>query len=202
MRLFHSPLSPFVRKVSVVAAELGIADRITRETLSLTPVDTPDALAAANPLGKIPTLELDDGTVLFDSTVICEYLDAEFGGGRLTPSSGPARWHVRRLEALGNGMLEAGVLVRYETAVRPETLRWPEWIAAQHARIARSLDMLEAEAATLGDEPNMGTIAVGCALGYLDFRFPDADWRDGRPALTSWFEGWSQRASMRDSTPA
>jgi len=201
MRLFYSPPSPFARKVRVAAAELGLGGAIEPVEVHPKPVETPPALAAVNPLGKIPALVIEDGTALYDSTVICEYLDTEHGGGRLIPAKGAARWAARRREALANGMMEAGVLLRYEQLFREEGHRSEAWIDGQQGRVDRALDVLEGEAESLPAEPDMGTIAVGCALGYLDFRFAERHWRNAHPALARWYEPWSARPSMRGTLP-
>lgn len=201
MKLLFAAPSPFARKVRVAAAELGLDGAIEPVEMATKPVDTPAELAAVNPLGKIPALVLDDGSALYDSTVICEYLDAEHGGGRLIPPKGAARWSVRRRESLANGMMEAGVLIRYEHLFRDEGARSDAWIEGQLGRIDRALDVLETEAGSLPAEPDMGGIAVGCALGYLDFRFAERDWRAGHPALARWYEPWSERPSMRSTSP-
>jgi glutathione S-transferase len=201
LKLYHNPASPYVRKVLVVAHETGLAARIEIDSLALTPVDPDTALNAANPLGKIPALVLDDGSTLFDSRVICEYLDTLHDGPRMFPEQGQARWTALRRQALADGMLDAAVITRYETALRPESLRWPDWIENQKLKFRRAADQLELEAGGFGDMVDIGTVAIGCALGYLDFRYPDEGWRDRCPALAAWFEGFSRRPSMRMTLP-
>ena len=207
MKLRYSPTSPYVRKVLVAAIELGLAGRIER-----VPTDTQDrdsGLAEHNPLGKVPALILDGGGVLYDSPVICEYLDSLHDGPRLFPAAGSARWTALRQQALGDGIMDAAVLRMLETLRRPEALRWQRWIAHQTAKVTRALDQFEAEAAklegalegALEGPPTIGQIAAGCALGYLDFRFPDLDWRSGRPRLAAWHENFAQRPSMQETTP-
>ena len=130
MKLYYAQKSPFVRKVLVVANEVGISDRLEKVDCSTTtPVD-PDA-SNANPLKKIPALELDDGTILFDSAVVCEYLDTEFGDGNLFPRELSERWTALRRQALADGLLDAAILLRYETTLRPEKLCWDDWAAGQ-----------------------------------------------------------------------
>jgi len=199
MKLRYSPTSPYVRKVSVTAIELGLADRIER-----VPTDTQDrnsGLAEHNPLGKIPALILDDGAVLYDSPVICEYLDTLHDGPRMFPAAGPERWAALRQQALADGLLDAAILRMIETLRRPEALRWQRWIARQTAKVMRAADQFEAEAASLDEPLTIGRVATGCALGYLDFRFPELDWRGGRPKLAAWYESFAQRPAMRQTTP-
>ncbi len=201
MKLYHNPASPFVRKVRVVAAECGIADQLQLEEVVLTPVNTPDQLASDNPLGKIPALQLDNGQCLYDSRVICEYLDAEFQGD-LYPIEGWQRWQVLRLQAMADGLCYAAVLVRYEGFVRPIDKQWSQWIEAQLAKCRRAIAQLEQDCAQYSDQINIGTLSIAIALGYLDFRNPDEAWRDYAPSLASWYAGFSQRASLQQTLPA
>jgi glutathione S-transferase len=198
--LHTNPASPFGRKVAVVAHETGLASRIEIRDQAVSPVSPNDAVAAANPLGKIPCLVTDDGEALYDSRVIAEYLNGLHGGTRLFPARGEARWRTLRRQALGDGIMDAAVAARYEAALRPEAYRWDGWIEGQKRKVARGLDRLEAEAAGL-DGVDIGLIAAGCALGYLDFRYPDWPWRPGRPRLAAWFEGFDARASMQQTRP-
>jgi glutathione S-transferase len=198
MQLLYSPTSPYVRKVLVVAFEKGIEDRIERR---LTNILEPHAdFLARNPLGKIPVLISDDGEALYDSPVIAEYLDASFPGPRLLPPAGPARFHALRQQALADGLLDAGV-ARLLEGRRPEAERSQAWTVKQTGVVARALDALEAEAAGLHDAITIGAIAIGCALGWLDFRFPHEPWRNARPALAEWFARFSQRRSMQATIP-
>ena len=201
MKLHYSPISPYVRKVRVFAMETRIHDRLELVTEDFSPVNPNPSLTADNPLGKIPTLVLDDGITLFDSRVICEYLDTLHGGPRLFPEFGDARWRAMRCQALADGMLDAIVLVRYETALRPQELRWSAWIEGQKGKFWRAVDALEAEADQLDDTVNIGTIAIGCALGQLDFRFANEGWRNTRPKLAAWFAWFSERPSMKATQP-
>ncbi|MCS6779366.1 MAG: glutathione S-transferase [Geminicoccaceae bacterium] len=201
MRLHTSPASPFGRKVMVVLHETGLVAEVERRDASLTPLAPDEAVCAANPLGKIPCLELDDGTALYDSRVICEYLDGLHAGARLFPDKGPARFEALRLQALADGILDTAVGLRYETFLRPEAYRWPEWIAAQKQKIARALDRLERECAGFGERIDIGTLAIAVALGYLDFRFAADRWRDGRPALAAWQAQIAERPSLRATLP-
>ena len=200
MKLFHSGTSPFVRKINVLLAEAGLTDRVTLEAVSGNPLSPGTMPLGANPLGKVPALVLDDGRVLYDSRVICRYLDT-LAGGRFYPG-GAALWDVLVLEALADGMMDAGVLMAYEVRVRPEPARSPEWIEAQWAKVARALDALERDwAGHLGGPPDMGQIAVGAALGYLDLRHAARGWRGGHPKLAAWEAVFAERPSMRASRP-
>lgn len=201
MRLHTNAASPFGRKVKVLAHETGLMDRIEPLNQALTPVSPNEAVTAANPLGKIPCLVTDEGEAVYDSRVICELLDSLHGGRRMFPAEGPARWRALTFQALGDGIMDAAVGTRYETFLRPEALRWPDWIAGQKLKVSRALDRLEAEAGRLGDEPDIGLITLGCALGYLDFRYADQPWRPGRPALEAWFARFDARPSMQATRP-
>jgi len=202
MKLFYAAPSPFVRKVLISAMELGIADRIERIDAATTPMAPDAALAVANPLAKLPALMTDEGEALYDSSVICEYLATEHGGSALLPASGPERWTALRLQSLADGMLDAAVLRRYEVAMRPEEHRSKEWDDGQRLKVARALDVLDRDAASLGDSPTLGTIAVACALGYLDFRFASEDWRANHPNLARWHEAnWAARPSFMATKP-
>ena len=200
MRLFHSPASPYVRKVMVLLIETGQADDVTLVAASGNPMDPGTMPLDANPLGKIPCLVLPDGTSLFDSRVICRYLD-DRAGGRFYPG-GSALWTTLTLEAAADGVLDAALLARYETHVRPEAARSPDWREAQLAKVDRALDMLENRwEAHLNGPLDMGQIAVACALGYLDFRFADREWRAGRPALARWQATVNARPSLAATMP-
>jgi glutathione S-transferase len=194
MQLYFNPASPYVRKVRVTAHELGLSGRIELITLSLTPVSPHDELRSRNPLGKIPALITDEGAVLYDSPVICEYLDAMAGGHRIFPAPGAARWTALRRQALADGIMDAAVLARYEQAVRPEGLRWQAWVDGQLLKIRTALDALERE--PLEGTFDIGTISIACALGYLDLRYAGESWRTGRPRLAAWLEAVGQRPSL------
>ena len=200
MKIFHSPASPFVRKCMVVAHELGIADRIEKLPSAAGPVKRDATILPKNPLGQVPTFLCDDGQVLYDSRVICEYLDAEFGGA-LFPAAGPARWRCLTEVALADGMTGAALLARYETGARPEAAQWPDWIDGQLAKVHSGIAWLDQAAPAFGDRVDIGTIAFGCALGYVDFRFPQVDWRAASPATAAWFARFSERASMQKTVP-
>ncbi|MFS8037189.1 glutathione S-transferase N-terminal domain-containing protein [Xanthobacter sp. AM11] len=188
MLLRFSPTSPFVRKVRLAAAILG-------QTLDIEPADTQDpsdSLRRQNPLGKVPALLTDDGEVLFDSPVILAYLDHMAGGDRILPAEPRARIAAVRLEALADGLMDAGILVLYEARFRPAERHEPKWLDYQAQKMTRALDALEA-ATPMGDGPiTVGEIALGCALGWLDFRF-EGKWREGRPGLVAWYEAFALR---------
>lgn len=202
MKLFHSPASPFVRKVTVTALELGLDPRIERLPAAASPVQLNTAVAAHNPSGRVPTLLTDDGMALYDSAVICEYLDALDGRQRVFPAPGASRWRALQAQALGDGLLEAALLARYEGTLRPEPQRWSAWTEGQLRKVNASLDAVEAGIAEAGDAFDIGHITIACALGYLDFRFPDLAWREGRSATAAWFEAVQQRPSMVATRPA
>lgn len=199
MQLFTNPNSPFARKVRVSALELGLAGRIESLDVTSSPVDPHSGLRERNPLGKIPALITDDGETLYDSPVICEYLDALCGGGRLFPANGPARWSALRRQALADGIADAAVLVRYETAARPVPLQWREWLDGQWLKIRTALDALERD--TLDGALDIGAISIACALGYLDLRFSQEPWRQSHPRLSSWLGALAARESFAATRP-
>jgi glutathione S-transferase len=199
MKMIFSPASPFVRKVSVTAAELGLS--IEHLPSVAGPVERDQTIIPQNPLGQVPTFVADDGTVLYDSRVICEYLDAQAGGGRIFPASGPARWRTLVEQSLGDGLLGAALLARYETVLRPEALRWDGWYNGQMDKVRTALEAMQDKAPELGERVDIGTITMGCALGYLDFRYPDMPWREGRTALAEWYARFGARPSMAATRP-
>lgn len=202
MKLMYSPTSPYVRKVMVLAIERGLDRKIEKLPQAASPMGGNKVLEKANPLGKVPALELDNGMTLFDSPVICEYLDSKHRGDKLFPASGARRWKALRLQAIGDGILDAALLARYETAMRPEKLRWTDWLDGQKRKLAQALDQLEKEAKDLAGGLTIGQVTVACALGYLDFRFGDMNWRKGRPKLAAWYDKFSRRKSMQATIPA
>jgi glutathione S-transferase len=202
MKLHFALPSPYVRKVRAVAAELNLDGRIELLNRVTTPVSSEAELIADNPLGKIPCLITDDGQALYDSRVICDYLDSLVEGKAMTPDTGPARWTALRRQALADGILDAAVGTRYETFLRPKELQWDGWINAQMGKIRQSLDQLEKEADSFGDIVDIGTIAVACAAGYLDFRYPDEGWRDHCPRLAGWYQAFAKRPSIATTAPA
>lgn len=200
MKLYYSATSPFVRKCLVVAQELGLRQKIELLPAAAHPVDRDRALVEHNPLGKVPTLIADDGAVLYDSRVICDYLNS-LGDGRLVPAQGSLRWAVYRDQALADGVMEAAILVRYETIARPEPLRWKGWIDGQMDKVTCGLAELEKNSGSLGQRVDVGTISVGCALGYLDFRYASLEWRGSYPKLAAWTSRFGERESMLGTRP-
>ena len=200
MQLYSSPASPFARKVRVSAHELGLDARLQLINITLSPVNPHAGLRTHNPLGKIPALVSDSGETLYDSPVICEYLDALAGGGRLIPTAAAARWTALRRQALADGLTDATVLVRYEQAVRPAALRWQDWIEGQFLKVRTALDALEQE--DLEGPFDIGAVSLACALGYLDFRFAEERWRQTRPRLAAWYDAVSQRPSLLATRPS
>jgi glutathione S-transferase len=198
MKLRYSATSPFVRKVTVLLHETGQMDKVELVTTDVW--DPATDIAKDNPLGLVPALIADDGTLYTESSLICEYLDSLHDGAKLYPASDPERWRVLRLQALADGIIRAAVDRVIETR-RPEDKQWSGWHERRGAAIARTLDLLESEAAGLDDEINGGTIALGCALGYLDFRFDAENWRGGRPQLAAWYEKLVARPSMQATFP-
>ncbi len=201
MKLHYSPRSPYVRKVMACAIELGLADRLEKVRSPVAMTEPNLTLMRDNPLGRLPTLITDEGMVLFDSIVICEYLDGQ-AGNKLFPPAGPARIQALRWHALGDGMLDTGILWRNERD-KPAARQTPEWLGNFELKMRNALDFLEGEAAALEKTPvGIGHVTIGCALGYLDFRFQDIRWRESRPAITGWHARFAERASMKDTQPA
>ncbi|MCC6471601.1 MAG: glutathione S-transferase N-terminal domain-containing protein [Alphaproteobacteria bacterium] len=198
MKLRYAPTSPYVRKVMIVAIETGQIGTIEKQPTNVWAADTD--IGRDNPLGKVPALTTDDGHVLFDSPVICEYLDSLHGGAKLFPPAGPARWTALRRQAIADGILDAAVLARLE-ANRPQERVSQDWITRQKRAVARAMDALEAEAGGLGGAMTIGHIAVGCACGYLDLRFAADRWRQARPKLAAWYETMAKRRSFLDTVP-
>jgi len=192
MKLYWSPNSPYARKVVVVTKEMQIDDRVEMIETSAIPTKANEMLSALNPLTRIPTLQLKTGEILFDSSAICDYLN-EFSDGGLLPEPGPTRRQVLKLELYGVDIMDRAVVCRQET-LRPESLRWSGWVDAQFDRIGKVLDTLNANVPPLN--PDLGTITIGCALEYLDFRFRDRPWRWERPKLSAWHEQFALRPSM------
>jgi glutathione S-transferase len=192
MKLLGAAASPFVRKVRILALELGVELAVQNIATA-----TDEALPDANPLAKIPTLLRDDGPPLFDSPVICEFVESRAGGP--TPDSGEARWRALTLQALADGLCDAAVWRRGELA-RPDGDGHPDTLAKEARRVVRALDALEAQARGF-TAFGIGEIAAACALAYLDFRFPRNPWRPSRPQLAAWFETISRRPSMQATAP-
>jgi glutathione S-transferase len=200
MLLHWSPRSPFVRKVTIVAHELGLSDRIaTVRTVVAAPIPNPE-LMKENPQSRLPTLRLADGTAVYDSRVICEYLDA-IGGNKLFPAELPERLTALRRQALADGMLDTMLMWRGEQ-LRPSERRSHKHIDAWRLKTVMSVDALEDEAEALAASRfSIGHIAIGVALGYIDFRFPELGWRGGRPKLAAWHGTFVARPSARATEP-
>jgi glutathione S-transferase len=183
MKITASAASPYVRKVMACAIARGIDNQLEKWTIAT----TDPVLSNSNPLGKVPTLITDEGVALFDSPVICEFLDSVGNAPGLFPAAGPARWTALRLQAIGDGILDASQPRRRELALPQDDGR-VAYIDLQRGKVARAVAVLEKEAASLGTLKTIGDIAVACALGYLDFRFAHEPWRPGHPKLEAWYD--------------
>lgn len=200
MKLFDSAASPYVRKINVLLHELGKSDAVERVATVTNALQSDPGLVAKNPLGRIPALERDDGATLYDSRVISAYLNDLFGGS-LYPQ-GARRWETLVLEATGDGILDCAVPMVYEIRLRPENERSPAYVEALWRKVERAVGVLNDRwISHLSGPLDAGHIAVGCALGYLDFRHEDRDWRSGNDALAAWFETFSARPSMQATRP-
>jgi glutathione S-transferase len=182
--------SPFGRKIRIAVNVLGLEREVAVEEAST--VDPADPIRQQNPLGKVPVLILDDGASLYDSPVILEYLDYRAGGGRIVPKDPPARFAALRLQALGDGIMDASVLINYEARFRPAQNQEPKWLDLQAGKVARALGVLEAAPPAIGTPPDVGQITLACALGYRDFRFPGS-WRGEHPRLAAWLGEFAAR---------
>lgn len=196
LKLWYSPASPFVRKVMVFAHETGQADSISLVSGDVWSPDT--AIGKDNPLGKVPALVTPDG-VFAGSYLCCEYLDSLHAGARLIPAEPRERWPVLQLHAFADGIIDAAVATVIEQLRRPKELVYQGTIDRQSAKINRTLDKIATMVPT--QATNIATITLGCALGYLDFRMPQLQWRDGRDALKQWYEPFSARKSMQSTVP-
>lgn len=196
MILRSAPASPFGRKCKISASALGIIGQL--EITRANPNDPDDPISGENPLGKIPALILDDGAILYDSRVICEYFDHLAGGGKLIPTD-ETRWPALTLQALCDGILDAGILQVYEKRFRPEDKRHQEWVDRQRGKVSRALAHLEANTPEMGASPNIGDITLACALGYQDFRFGGA-WREGHPNLVAWLDTFTAAVPAYNDT--
>jgi glutathione S-transferase len=195
--LRSSPPSPFGRKVKIAAKLLGLWDQIEVERAD--PTDPTDTLRGQNPLGKIPALILEDGTVLYDSRVILAYLDHLAGGGRIIPAAGIERFQVLTLAALADGIAEAALLMIYELRLRPAEMRSATWTANQQSKIDRALTVLERKPPELAALPDVAAISLAAALGYLDLRF-DGQWRQSYPRLVDWLDRFAVAVPAFDET--
>lgn len=199
MRLFHSPTSPFVRKCVVLLHETGLMDQVELVAATGTPLEPNTMPVAQNPLGKIPALQREAGPTLYDSRVICQYLNTQ---AEADYYPAPRLWEVLTLEATADGILEAALSMRYEGMLRPEEHRMDAWVEAQWTKIDRTLRALESRwTSHLAGPVDMGHIAVGCALGYLDLRHDVRNWRASAPSLATWYERFAERPSMQATAP-
>ncbi len=201
MRLYNSPNSPYGRKARIIVHELGLGSRVEERAVKL-PADA--EFRAVNPFGKIPALVLDDGSAIFDSPVICEYLDT-LGQGKFFPRAGlfkeaEGRWRALTLQALGDGLADA-VVRRNQEYRLPETSRSQSVIEHQTEAIESAFAVLDRAVAKFPAEPTIGEIAVCCAIGYLDLRVPNDGWRDRYPKLARWLDGFSRRPSVEATKP-
>ncbi|EPJ82360.1 glutathione S-transferase domain-containing protein [Pseudomonas sp. CFII64] len=203
MTLYTNAASPFARKVMVLLHETGQLDRVALLPVPLTPVNPIAELNLDNPAGKIPALRLADGNVFHDSRVILDYLDQQHVGNPLIPREGSARWRRLTLASLADALLDAALLIRYETALRPVEKHWDLWLDNQQQKIDRALSYFEQDAITeLSSAFDVASISVAAALGYLDFRQPNLGWRSSYPRLASWYGEVSQRPSMLATQPS
>lgn len=199
MTLFHSTTSPYVRKVDVLLRESGLLEQVTFVAGSGTPLAANSETAKANPLGKVPVLIREDGPALYDSRVICRYLN-DLAGGQFYPET--RLYEELTLEATADGVLDAALLMAYEWRLRPEDKRFDDWVEGQWVKIDRALTVIDDRwMSHLHGNITMGQIAVACALGYLDLRNADRNWRDGRISLAAWYETFSKRESMQATIP-
>lgn len=200
MILMHSTTSPYVRKVDVLIREAGLIDQVTFVPGSGTPLSPNAETVNANPLGKVPTLLRDDGPAIYDSRVICQYIDT-LTGGKFYPEA--KRFEVLTLEATADGILDAALLMVYESRLRPEEKRFEDWVESQWVKIDRALTVLDDRwMSHLHGPLSMAQISVGCALGYLDLRHGGRQWRKGRDPLAAWYETFAKRESMLATVPA
>lgn len=195
MKLLYQTHSPYARKVLVLAHETGLAARLDVVHQETSPTRRNEDVFLANPLGKVPVLVLEDGFTLFDSNVICEYLDGLHAGPRMIAPGGRQRMESLRLQALAQGIADAGILVRWETERRPEELRWPVLAAGHREKLIASFDFVEREI-DLDAPPDVGQIALATALAWIAFR-EVAPFEEGRPRLARWYKAFCQRPSMR-----
>lgn len=196
--LYYSPASPYARKCRVTLREKKLQSRV--KELVAQPIDEPHFVRGLNPLGKVPALVTDQGQLIADSPVICDWLDETGGAPFLVPRDGDERWRVRTMEALADGILDAALTLRMES-LRPAEFHYPPNRARQADAIDRTLDWLESEFAHWHAGFDLGDIALGSALGYLDLRFADWGWRAKHPALAAWWKDLAERPSFRDTAP-
>jgi glutathione S-transferase len=197
MKIYGDFLSPFVRMCIVTAHEVGLGEKLQHEREPVNPTKVNPKLAALSPLGKVPVLQTDHGHPLYDSRVIIEYLCHVSGNSTIIPDDGVKRFRVLTMQALCQGLGDAAVATRYETAARPQGLQWTDWIDRVKSRMNMVFDDLEGHWETEKADVNAGSIAAAVVLSYIDFRLPDVAWRDGRPKLTTFHERFSARDSMK-----
>lgn len=197
MKLYFANTSPYARKARMVILEKGLSDQV--ETIFQNPFEDSPDLKSANPLGKVPALIDDYGKALYDSPVICAFLDTLLPSPRLVPD-GPAHWQILSAEALADGILDAAFAIVMERR-RPEEQQSPMWLDRWETAIRRSVSAVETDLSAYTGALTLAQIALGAALGYLDFRLPDIDWRTDNPAVTAWFGKFSQRPSMLATDP-
>ena len=197
MILRSSPPSPFGRKIKLAIGILGLDKDVTVEKAD--PTDANDTIRTQNPIGKIPALIIEDGTVLYDSPVILEYLDHRAGGGKILPKEANARFVALTLQALCDGILDAGILLVYEGRWRPAEMHVQKWTDHQRGKVQRALEVLEAAPPKLDATPNVGQITLACALGYGDLRF-EGKWRKDHPRLVKWLDDFAARVPAFEQT--
>lgn len=199
MQLLQAGPSPFVRKVLITLHETNQLDDVEMVSVAATPLDPDPSLISPNPLGKIPALVRDDGPTLYDSRVICRFLDAR-ADANLYPQA--RLWETLTLEATADGIMDAAVLMIYEERFRPAKKQSKDWIEGQWGKVSRALDALNTRwISHLHGRLDMGQIGVAAALGYLDFRHDARDWRNGRDSLSAWYKTFSARPSMTETQP-
>ncbi|MDX2203773.1 MAG: glutathione S-transferase family protein [Hyphomicrobiaceae bacterium] len=198
MQLLSSPLSPYGRKVNMTVGMKGLVSRIALKPIDTNIVDNKD-INTRNPLAKIPTLITEDGMAIFDSKVICEYLDGLAPAPVLFPKDGPERLKTLVLGALADGMLDAALLLVYERRFRPEEKWYAPWTERQQGKIDRALDHLEAAPPSMAAGPTYGHMTLACALGYLDFRH-EGKWRAGHPKLVAWLDAFAAAVPAFEET--
>ena len=186
MKVFTSPSSPYGRKVKLTVQLKGLGEQVEFVPLS---ADSGE-VGQANPLSKIPVLVKGDGDAIYDSPVICEFLDAQVASPVLFPGEGNARWRTLTLGALGDGIVDAAILLVYEKRFRSEELRVASWVEMQQKKIDQALAFLESNPPTMGDTPLYGDVALACALGYLDFRH-EGKWRNSHPKMVAWLDAFA-----------
>ncbi|MCF6304561.1 MAG: glutathione S-transferase [Rhodobacteraceae bacterium] len=201
MKLFYAPTSPYVRKIMIALIETGQLEKVEMVPVKVSPINPGDIVPDNNPLGKIPCLIRNNGKPIFDSRVICRYLDTMHNGAKLYPNDSTL-WDTLTLEALGEGINEAAILIAYERMLRPEAQQSSDWIEAQWLKISRALDSIENDwMVHLNGTPDMACYGIGAALGYLDLRHDDRGWRDNHLKLATWEAGFAKRPAMVSTVP-